>query len=177
AWYNCEVRKKPSHSEMDEDAKDAPIEDVTDPDQQVEIVDVDDTDAGADVPIEEETTQEDVEMEDIHEETSGKRDAGSRGEAGSVATRSCSRARPATGAGVGPLETGVSDKLGDEASINDPEEGDKLEDLQDIARELDEIEDEIPTVPAEQEAGEPGEQIAAEEPVEEQVRNLPQLPT
>uniref|UniRef100_A0A8R1IM33 Uncharacterized protein n=1 Tax=Caenorhabditis japonica TaxID=281687 RepID=A0A8R1IM33_CAEJA len=124
---------------MDEDAKDAPIEDVTDPDQQVEIVDVDDTDAGADVPIEEETTQEDVEMEDIHEET--------------------------------------SDKLGDEASINDPEEGDKLEDLQDIARELDEIEDEIPTVPAEQEAGEPGEQIAAEEPVEEQVRNLPQLPT
>uniref|UniRef100_A0A8R1I3W6 Uncharacterized protein n=1 Tax=Caenorhabditis japonica TaxID=281687 RepID=A0A8R1I3W6_CAEJA len=99
---------------MDEDAKDAPMEDVTDPDQQVEIVDVDDT---------------------------------------------------------------ARHKLGDEASINDLEEGDKLEDLQDIAKELDEIEDEIPTVLAEQEAGEPGEQIAADEQVEEQVRNRPQLPT
>uniref|UniRef100_A0A8R1IDI8 Uncharacterized protein n=1 Tax=Caenorhabditis japonica TaxID=281687 RepID=A0A8R1IDI8_CAEJA len=96
---------------MDLEAKDAPMEDLGDPFHQVEVVDVDDADAGADTPNKEGAPQEGVEIKDAAEDMSEAK-----------ASHHCHN-KPITG---------------------DPEKESNLEDLQDIAKELDEISEEVP---------------------------------
>uniref|UniRef100_A0A8R1IMZ4 Uncharacterized protein n=1 Tax=Caenorhabditis japonica TaxID=281687 RepID=A0A8R1IMZ4_CAEJA len=110
--------------------------------EEIEVIDVDDTDAdtGMRAPGEEEA-QEDVEMMVAAEDKSGKFD---KGEAGSAAMRSCSRARPAAGSGHETPEAEAKHYPENRDITCDPEKESNFKDLQDIAKELDEISDEVP---------------------------------
>uniref|UniRef100_A0A8R1HLC4 CCHC-type domain-containing protein n=1 Tax=Caenorhabditis japonica TaxID=281687 RepID=A0A8R1HLC4_CAEJA len=126
------------------------MEEAGDAAEKIEVIDVDDTDAdtGMRAPGEEEA-QEDVEMTGAAEEESGKFD---KGEAGSAAMRSCSRARPAAGFGHETPEAEAKHYLENRDITCDPEKESNLEDLQDMAKELDEISDEVPAGVTDQES-------------------------